>query len=297
MREDTRSLWEQYDSEVEPWRRGRAFLIWLGTLTAISDLFACGVFILGGQIESVFLFAAIRIVFWIQFYFIWIGVHWVRWLQGMFNVAHGFVLFFWSLQNESGAVMTFGMFMMGTGIYLAFAPSVYFFAKRQQAKRSWRESLLIAAVFGILLLTLTAGVLGLFRYKIRIQEDAVNFADFAFGRIFTEHDTYFLIDNVTARLLEPPFGRGYLTKFLQDATIFAGDVQQIQRTTERIAVRYGFPFNLFAETEVQSEGVGARGHVILRMQIVGTAGDWKIDNAQWWYPDGLPRQQQVKRPR
>jgi hypothetical protein len=74
-------------------------------------------------------------------------------------------------------------------------------------------------------------------------------------------------------------------------------VQQIQRTTERIAVRYGFPFNLFAETEVQSEGVGARGHVILRMQIVGTAGDWKIDNAQWWYPDGLPRQQQVKRPR
>jgi hypothetical protein len=56
-------------------------------------------------------------------------------------------------------------------------------------------------------------VLGLFRYKIRIQEDAVNFADFAFGRIFTEHDTYFLIDNVTARLLEPPFGRGYLTKF------------------------------------------------------------------------------------
>jgi len=297
MREDTRSLWEQYDSEVEPWRRGRAFLICFGALTAISDLFACAVFILNGQIETLFIFAAIRTVFWIQFYFIWIGVHWVRWLQGAFNMAHGFVLFFWSLQNESGAVMTFGMFMMGTGIYLAFAPSVYFFAKRQQAKRSWSESLLIAAAFGILLLSLTAGVLGLFRYKIRIQEDALNFADIAFGRIFTEHDTYFFLDNVTERLLAPPFGRGYLTKFLQEATMFAGDVQQIQRTTERIAVRYGFPFNLSAQTEVQSEGVGARGHVILRMQIVGTAGDWKIDNAQWWYPDGLPHQQQVKRPR
>jgi hypothetical protein len=30
------------------------------------------------------------------------------------------------------------------------------------------------------------------------------------------------------------------------------------------------------------------------MQIVGTAGDWKIDNAQWWYPDGLPNQQVKK---
>ena len=121
MREDTRSLWEQYDSEVEPWRRGRAFLICFGTLTAISDLFACAAFILSGQIETLFIFAAIRTVFWIQFYFIWIGVHWVRWLQGAFNMAHGFVLFFWSLQNESGAVMTFGMFMMGAGIASPFA--------------------------------------------------------------------------------------------------------------------------------------------------------------------------------
>jgi hypothetical protein len=297
MREDTRSLWEQYDSEVEPWRRGRAFLIGFGTLTAINDLFACVVFILSGQIETLFIFAAIRTMLWVQFYFIWIGVHWVRWLQGAFNMAHGFVLFIWSLQNESGAIMTFGMFMLGTGIYLTFAPSVYFFAKRQQAKRSWSESLLVAAVFAILLLSLTAGVLGLFRYKIRIQEEASTFADVAFARIFTEHDTYFLLDNVTARLLEPPFGHGYLTKFLQEATMFAGDVQQIQRTSERIALRYGFPLSLFAQAQVQSEGVGARGHVLLKMQIVGTAGDWKIDDAQWWYPNRLPHQQQVKRAR
>ena len=70
MREDTRSLWEQYDSEIEPWRRGRVFLIWFGALTAISDLFACAVFILSGQIETLFIFAAIRTVFWVQFYFI-----------------------------------------------------------------------------------------------------------------------------------------------------------------------------------------------------------------------------------
>jgi hypothetical protein len=98
-------------------------------------------------------------------------------------------------------------------------------------------------------------------------------------------------------LLEPPFGRGYLTKFLQEATMFAGDVQQIQRTSGRIVLRYGFPFNLFAQTEVQSEGVGVRGRLILRMQIAGAAGDWKIDNAEWWYPEVPPYQQQVKRAR
>jgi hypothetical protein len=30
MREETRSLWEQYHSDVEPWRRGRAILVTIG---------------------------------------------------------------------------------------------------------------------------------------------------------------------------------------------------------------------------------------------------------------------------
>jgi hypothetical protein len=295
MREDTRSLWEQYDSEVEPWRRGRAFLICFGILSALSDLVPCAALILSGEIERLFIFAATRILFWIQFYFIWIGVHWVRWFQGAFTIGYGFVLFIWSLQNESGAAMMFGMFIMGTGVYLAFAPSVYFFAKRQQARRNWGESLLVAAAFGIVLLSLSAGAFGLFRYKIRVQQDALDFADTAFQRIFAEHDTYFLRDNVTSRLREPPFGRDHMTKFLQNATMFAGDVGHIQRTTAKeIAVHYGFPFSLFAQAEMQSQGVGARGPVVVRLQIAGTAGDWKIDKADWWYSDSLPRQQRVE---
>jgi hypothetical protein len=184
---------------------------------------------------------------------------------------------------------------MGTGVYLAFAPSVYFFAKRQQARRNWGESLLVAAAFGIVLLSLSAGAFGLFRYKIRVQQDALDFADTAFQRIFAEHDTYFLRDNVTSRLREPPFGRDHMTKFLQNATMFAGDVGHIQRTTAKeIAVHYGFPFSLFAQAEMQSQGVGARGPVVVRLQIAGTAGDWKIDKADWWYSDSLPRQQRVE---
>jgi hypothetical protein len=285
MREDTRSLWEQYDSEVEPWRSGRLFLIFFAALSAVSDLLVCATFISRGLIEPLLVFAALRVLFWLQFYFVWIGVHWVRWLQAALNMFQGFAVFVRSLQGESGAIMVFGIFMMGTGAYLAFGPPVYFFAKRQQEKRNWLESLMVAAVFVLLLSSLTAGILGLFQYKVRTQEDARNFTDTAFARIFADHDTYFFLDHVTARMLAPPYGRGYLTKFLQDATIFAGDVQNIRKANGSILLRFAFPFTLFSDGEMGTEGIGTRGRVLLRLRVVGNAGDWKIDNVGWWYPE------------
>jgi len=283
VREDTRSLWEQYQWEVEPWRRGRLFLICFGLLSAVSDLLGCALLILGGLIEGLLVFGVARTLFWLQFYLIWIGVHWVRWLQGSLNAIQGFALFIWSLQSESGAMMTFGIFLMGTGIYLAFAPSIYFFAKRQQQRRSRQEALLAAAAFGVLLLSLAAGVAGLFRYKLWLQEDAENFADLAFTKIFAQHETYFLLDSVTPRLLEPPFGREYLTQFLRHAAIFAGDVHQIQKAKGQILVRYGFPFYLVAQGDLLSKAMGRNGPLLLRIRINGTAGDWKIDSVAWWY--------------
>jgi hypothetical protein len=209
----------------------------------------------------------------------------VRWLQGALNLIQGFALFIWSLQGEAGFMMTFGIFMMGTGAYLAFAPSVYFFAKRQQEKRNWTELLTVAVVFALLLFSLAAGVFALFQYRGHMQEDARDFADTAFARIFAKHDTYFFLDHLTMRMLEPPYGRGYLTKFLQNATIFAGDVHDIQKANGWILLRYGFPFTLSAQGEMGTEGVGTRGRVVLRIRIGGTVGDWKIDNIGWWYPD------------
>ena len=60
------------------------------------------------------------------------------------------------------------------------------------------ESLIIAAVFLLLLGSLGAGVLGLMGYKAqsRTRKHAAS-PTRAFTRIFTEHDTYFLLDHAT----------------------------------------------------------------------------------------------------
>jgi hypothetical protein len=45
-----------------------------------------------GNIEAFLVFAILIILFWLQFYFVWIGVHWLRWLWGGGNLFTGFCL-------------------------------------------------------------------------------------------------------------------------------------------------------------------------------------------------------------
>jgi hypothetical protein len=280
-------LWQSVVGDKEPWRRGRLFLVGFAVLSALSDLFVCAVFILGGFVEVLLAFVIARAVFWLQFYFIWIGVHWVRWLQGGLSMICGFAFFVWSIPEQSGALMTWGIFSIATGAYLGFAPSVHFFAVRQKEKRNWVESVAIAFVFVLMLLSLASGVLGLLRYKTRLREEALEFANTAFQRVFSDHDTYFLLDHATTRLLMPPYGRAKLTKFLQDVTLRAGDVHAIRPANGFVILRYSFPAALLAEGEMKSEGAGLHGRVLLRMRIGGAAGDWKIDTITWIYPDSV----------
>jgi hypothetical protein len=285
--EEPEPLWQSVVGEKEPWRRGRLFLIFFALLSALSDLFVCALLLLGGYVEPLFIFAVARTLFWLQFYFIWIGVHWVRWLQGGLCMLYGFWLFIWSLGAQSGAIMMWGIFSVAAGSYLGFAPAVHFFAKRQQKNRNWRESFAVAVIFGLLLLTLASGVLGLVGYKTYVQQNAREFADNAFERIFAGHDTYFLLDHVTVRLLNPPHGRSDLTKFLQDATMRAGDIRAIQKANGFVSLRYSFPVSFVAEGEMRTEGVGSKGRVLMRMRLVGASGDWKIDEITWLFPDSF----------
>ena len=41
MPQDTRSLWEQFDSEVEPWRRGRAVMATIGAFYFLIPAVLC----------------------------------------------------------------------------------------------------------------------------------------------------------------------------------------------------------------------------------------------------------------
>src|SRR5688572_19215003 len=122
-------LWREVVGDPEPWRRGRLFLIVLAALTFVFQGLSLWALILRGDIERVLLFGIVSLVSWLCFYFIWIGVHWVRWLIGGWNALFGFALIIWAFRDGTAFSVVLGLYHLGMGAYLALAPAVYFFAK------------------------------------------------------------------------------------------------------------------------------------------------------------------------
>jgi hypothetical protein len=291
-RREGEPLWREVVGDTEPWRRGRLFLILLAILTFCLQCFSFWGLVLAGDIQSILGLGIFALLFWLQFYFIWIGVHWVRWLNGAWNGLWGFAFIIWGLRDSAGLVVAVGIYCFATGAYLALAPSVYFFAKRQRESVRWMESLIVAAVFLLLLGSLGAGVFGLLGYKANLEREARRFADTAFNRIFVEHDTYFFLEHASDRLLQDAGGREALTRFMQDATMRAGEVHDIQPPAGRLRFSFLFPSHLGSEGEMVTEGKGDHGRI--RMQLIvgeGSGGGWTIHGIRWMYlaPTSAPR--------
>ena len=280
---ESEPLWRAVVGDPEPWRRGRLFLIILAALTFAFQCLAFAVLILMGDIEGILRVGISSLVFWLCYYFIWIGVHWVRWLTGGLNALTGFALIIWAFRDGTGFPVVLGVYSLGMGAYLGLAPAVYFFAKRQRESVRWAESLVIAAVFLLLLGSLTAGVFGLLGHKRNLETEARKFADTAFKRIFADHDTYFFLDHASDRLLEEAGGRGPLTHFLQDATLRAGDVHDIEPAVGRLRFWYIFPSYLGSEGPMAAKGVGNRARIQMQMIIGEAGGAWQIHAIRWYH--------------
>jgi hypothetical protein len=120
MPPETRSLWEQLDSEVEPWRRGRIVLGSIGTFNFLLQSAVLFAAVKEGNLEAVVLFGSVCAVFWLLFYFIWIGVQWIRWLAGAWCALNGFILLIWALTDSNGLFATIGSVNLIVGVYLCF---------------------------------------------------------------------------------------------------------------------------------------------------------------------------------
>jgi hypothetical protein len=275
-------LWRTVVGDAEPWRRGRLFLVLLAVVTFCLQGLMLGLGIVAGDIVGVLILGIFALFFWLQYYFIWIGVHWVRWLNGGWNAVSGFVFIILGLRDKTTFGVAVGLYCLGTGVYLALAPSVYFFAKRQRETVRWMESLVIAATFLLLLGSLSAGVIGLLGYKAHLERKARAFADTALTRIFADHDTYFLLENATDRLLEAGGGQPGLSRFMQSAAMHAGDVHDIKPSAGSLRFSYSFPLRLSSEGQLSTEGIGDHGRRIRMYLNIGEVdGAWKID-AIWW---------------
>ncbi len=287
MADESRSLWEQFDSEVEPWRRGRMVLVLIGLLNLILQALALTVWILLADIERILPLTASFAIFWLQFYFIWIGVHWIRWLSGAWSGLTGFGFLIWSIRDSDGIFFVIGGLNLLIGACLCL-PSVYFFAKRQRERRNWLHSIVIAAVMGMMILTLLFGSMGIQGYRAFIENEAQSFADETFSRVFTEHDTYYFLDHMTQRGLAATGGRAGATKFLQYTTLNAGDVQQIKPASTQVRIRYQFPMEISCIGVAVSEAKGAKGPLQLRIDIVQEGRSWKFNSIFWQYRNPYP---------
>src|SRR5689334_19613342 len=124
MADDTRSLWEQLDSEVDPWRRGRAALVSIGGFYLLLQSGAIYESVQSGNLEATMAYATFCAVFWLLFYLIWIGVNWVRWIAGAWLGLTGFCSLIWGWRDGDMMLATAGVVNLFIATYFCISPSV-----------------------------------------------------------------------------------------------------------------------------------------------------------------------------
>jgi hypothetical protein len=188
MPSETRSLWEQLDSDVEPWRRGRVALTSIGIFYLLLQSFSAYQNIKFGNLEALIGFAAFCAVFWLQFYLIWIGVNWIRWLAGAWLGLSGFCFLIWALRDGDLVLGAAGATSLLIATYFCLSPFVYFFARQQRENRSWLHSGMVVAAFVFLSFTFFMGAVGLLVYRAHAQAAAIEFTQEAAEHIYGEQD-------------------------------------------------------------------------------------------------------------
>jgi hypothetical protein len=280
MPPETRSLWEIYDSEVEPWRRGRFVLVLVAIFSAILQgvVFAAGIMM--GDIQGLLVFSSICVVFWLPFYFIWIGVHWIRLLVGAVAGLSGFCSLIWGLRDSNGFLVLFGAINLLIGAYFCLSSSVYFFAKRQHENRSWLHSLIVAAVFILLLATFFLGSIGVFAYRTRLQADAIQFVAEAAEHIYTNEDRDWLLTHSTENALVELKGQN-LDVFFALMNRRPGPVLQISAASGPVHLVYHFPSRFTFIGHLSADGKSAYGPFRLHFLIFNSGQAWQIERT-WW---------------
>lgn len=288
MGNESRSLWEQLDSAVEPWRRGRAVLVSIGCCYFALQALFIAVLTAAGNIEQLLAFSVGCVLFWLQFYLIWIGIHWIRWVVGAWSGVVGFYWLLWGFHDANAVMASFGAANLLVASYFCLSSSVYFFAKRQREKRNWRHSVAVGAVFVLLFVTLFAGATGLRLFKLQLEAEAGEFAELVFVRTFAERDFYFCVGQMTDAALSASGGRDQMTTFLKYTLEQAGDVHDIRRTDSHLTISYEFPRRIRCAGIVLAEGDGLQGRVQLRLDVMRTGEGWRIENISWRYVHGAP---------
>jgi hypothetical protein len=278
--EEPEPLWRQVLAGEQPWRRGRIFVVLFAIVTFVSQLLALGIRIAVGDIEMFIIAGFLAATFWMLFYFIWIGVHWTRWVVAGLLGFTGFTQFLWSFHNGSVLEAFLGGMNLCMAAYLGAAPAVYFFAMRQREKRDWRIALAVAAVFLLLLGSFGTGAFAIASYRTALEAEGREFASNALRHIYVEHDEEFLLARATERMRTPD-NLNRLHDFMLDAQGRLGLVSNIELRRVMLRVWWSFPARMVCAGQVTAAGDSFRGPVYMYLVIGNAGAEWQVDGV-WW---------------
>ena len=280
MPSESRSLWEQLDSDVEPWRRGRMALISIGAFYLLLQGFSVYQSVRSENFEALIGFAAFCAVFWLQFYLIWIGVNWVRWLAGAWQALSGFCLLIWALRDGDLVLAAAGATNLLIATYFCLSPSVYFFARRQRENRSWLYSGMVVAVFVLVSFTFVIGAVGLVAYRAHAQMAAIEFTQEAAEHIYVDQDRDWMIAHLSPIEVAASTPESLNTFFVQNVGRL-GPVLQISAPTGSVRMIYHFPTQFIFRGQLAAEGKSSYGPVRVHFWIADHGAGWQIDRT-WW---------------
>jgi len=274
--ENSEPLWRVNVGSIEPWRRGRVALIAFGILGAISQGLTATAISLANRLDLLVGIAAGFAFFWLQFYLIWIGVGWVRWLAGGALMLAGFAQMIWAVSILSGLQFVIGLFHLSFGAYVGFAPSVFFFARRQREKRDLFRSIATTVVFLLLITSLFAGSFGLHAVDFFFQREADDFARTTFDRVFIDHDISYLKAHSSKTKHSSPEVFVWKIKDL-------GALEKLEAPRRQIVSRWSWHgIELRGAFEWRAKFELAQ-RVSLHLDISGDGRHWEIEHVSWIY--------------
>ncbi|CAN5467404.1 hypothetical protein BH18VER1_BH18VER1_12430 [soil metagenome] len=276
-------LWRSVVGDPEPWRRGRILLVCVAAVKVAAQAVMLATAIRTGALLFGISASIDVLIWWLLFAFIWLGTHWVRWLLGSFSFAFAFFHLVQAFAHGSREAVPLTLLQVMLEVFVGaacFAPSVHFFAIRQREKIRWREKLAAAAIFGLLIASSVFTFLGLIFYTEGVQRDERRDGETVLRRLFVQNDTRFLLDHASAPFFDKYKQRG-LSWLLQQQFVQMGELHNFTVTGTTLQTHYSFPATFIHTGVVHGVADTDCGRAQLRVLLVGSPRNWKIDGFSW----------------
>ena len=276
-------LWMEAIPDREPWRRGRVAIATISAVVLVALALGLIAALLRGDIAAFFAWAVSGGFACLLLFLIWIGQNWARWIVAPFFGIIGFAAlvkgithlngeFFYAGRLFAGALTALMMFS-----YLALSPAVYAFARRQREHARVLESVGIGAGFLLVLATIGSALLAFHNYQNVLEEEASEFAQLAFHRVFENRDARFLESHASAtRKTSRP------AQFIHLAEDQLGTVQSVGPFGGKFTARLEGK-RIVLNGRLQTRAMFETGGCLVHIAVSGSEGDWAIDHISWNY--------------